>query len=156
MKLFFYIKQRIHYFFLFHKWKDKFHNSINLINKLEKFRAELKELDINLIDCDSILNSQKEWIWLHVILIRFDRKFLKPHWVWLDVDEYSHFIDISKKDFPVFNYKFYPIKPYRWELLPLYQSIDELIEKVQDKQYIEDYKKEKNKSFEEILDELDL
>lgn len=148
------IKQKIHYSILLYKWEDKFQDSISLIHKLEKYRHELWEIDVNLVDSNSILKNQKAWISLFTKFKLTDRRFFKPYWVWINADSNGYFIDISKAGLPIFEYKFHCLEPYHWKLIPKFDSIDDLISKLQDGKYIEDYKSEKNKTLEERLEDI--
>jgi len=150
------IKQNVYFWFLWNIWKKRFQDSISLINRLEAFRNELIEIDIDLVDSKSVLKNQKAWIWLFVKFERKDRKFFKPYWIWLDKNANDHFIDISMPNSPIFTYKFYSIEPYHWQLIPEFESIEDLISKLRDGKYREDYKREKNMTFEERLENIDL
>ena len=83
---------------------------------------------IDLLHTQNLDNNQKDWIWL---CSRFDneleRDFFKPFWIPLHEDSYDLFMDISNKNYAIFEANYFFFKPYRWYKKFIVEDIGHLL-----------------------------
>ena len=110
------------------KWENELVLLSSILRYLQTYPDILKKLKIeDLITPDELLTHQEEWLRLFYQYTGQERDFFKPFWIPIQRTSYNYFIDISKKEFPVFSTYFFPFEPYSYDKIVLFPSINEFM-----------------------------
>lgn len=116
------------------KWSVEVENVTNIIKYISTYPQLLNQLEIDdIIVPDQIIENQQNWINLYC---KFDnpieKEFFKTYWIPLQYNSFDFFIDMSNKNYPVFETKYFFYKPCQWYKKYLVKNIYELLISVDD------------------------
>jgi hypothetical protein len=98
------------------QWDEPFEKVKDILSYMSTYPEMLEMSRIyELIEPERVDEGQEDWLRLLTKLDHpLEKDFFKPFWVPINKNSYDHFIDLSDPALPVFEGKFYFIKPYRW------------------------------------------
>ena len=81
-----------------------------------------------LVEPEYLVEHQKNWIDFYS---KFDnpieKEFFKPYWIPLQTNSYDFFIDMSDKNYPLFETRYFFYEPYQWYKKYIVKNIYELL-----------------------------
>lgn len=113
--------------------KSTFHSELKqisfILEYLHTYPQMLKKLDFeDLITSDELLNHQSSWMHLYAQFEGMEKEFFKPFWMPLKRSQFDLFLDMSNKDYSVFEVNFISAEPYQYVKHIMFDSIMELMQ----------------------------
>ena len=110
-------------------WADDYKNAIHILRIINSYPTLANLISKKPLQTEqTILNSQKCWIWL---CSRFsneiDTEFFKEYWVPIELDEYGIYMDLSEKSYPIFSIEYFWYEPYSWYKKFLFKNVQDLL-----------------------------
>jgi hypothetical protein len=111
------------------KWKELYDLAKNALKLINLYPERLKLVGLrNFLEYQEIDESQKEWVWLYSQFDnQIDRDYFKLYYLPINSDDFKVFIDISKKEMPIFEPGYDFISKDKWDQLTRFESVLELI-----------------------------
>lgn len=118
---------------LFHEflksWKDDFESAIAFVRYIFGYYL-LNDIydDLELINPDDMVQSQKEWIALVLQMQHPEEKdFFAKYWVPICSNSFKYFIDISKKPFEIFKVNHFELFPHDYYKVKLADCVPDFL-----------------------------
>jgi hypothetical protein len=127
----------------FHQFlHDKYGNVKSIIFILKSYPELLSKISLdNIQEPDNIDSEQQDWIRLCSKFTHpLEKDFFKPYWIPIVKDSLDYFIDLSDDSYPIFETKYFWLKPYKWYKKYLTHNIIELLLAPDDGINIENFK----------------
>lgn len=109
-------------------WDKQIKDIKNILDFLNTYPNVLHQLKLDaILTSNEIVNSQKDWVRICSKYQDLEKEFFKPYWVPIQKSSLDYFIDLSDKNYPLFKISFIFFKPYSYQRINLFNSINDLL-----------------------------
>jgi len=114
---------------IFKNYSSNLSDVINILRYLHTYPKLLSKIEIEeLIKPYLVKEHLETWVNLYSEFEnKIDIDFFEPYWLPIETNGYGLFIDLSNKNYPVFETRYFFYKPYQWYKKYIVKNIFELL-----------------------------
>jgi len=120
---------------IFKNYSSNLSDIINILRYLHTYPKLLSKIEIEeLIKPNLVKEHLESWVKLYSEFEnKIDIDFFEPYWLPIETNGYGLFIDLSNKNYPVFETRYFFYEPFQWYKKYIVKNIFELLLSPEDK-----------------------